>query len=72
MGDTLDFPKSKVFGRVVGLSAVRVHSPTGTYKVFQYTKVELFDSMKCKNVVVSIKDTKGARGAWSLSVNLVY
>lgn len=72
LGDVLDFPTTKIFGRVIGLSAVRVNSPTGTYQVFQYTKVELFDPIKCKNVVVSIKDTKVARGAWSLSVNLVY
>lgn len=72
LGDVLDFPTTNIFGRVIGLSAVRVNSPTGTHQVFRYTKVELFDFSKCKNVVVAVKDTKVARGAWFLSVNLVY
>ena len=68
LGDTLDFPSAKVFGRVVGISEVKEQTYTHTAKVDRFTEVEIFDPKICKNVVVLVTDTNIARGAWKLKV----
>ena len=69
LGDTLDFPSARVFGRVVGISEVKQETYTHTAKVDRFTKVEIFDPRVCKNLVVSVVNTRIARGAWVLRVN---
>ena len=69
LGDTLDFPSAKVFGRVVGISKFKEQPYTHTAKVDRFTEVEIFDPRTCKNVVVSVVNTNIARGAWTLRVN---
>lgn len=69
LGDTLDFPSNNVFGRVVGTSEMKEYLSTSTHRVDQRTKVEIFDPRTCVNLVVSVVNTRIAKGAWVLRVN---